>query len=94
MGGPAPRRRAATGDASSAPGAVSSGAATGHLGDKLTFDGGSPGEAFDATLVKVFDPATPTSASTQPLPSGAQWVGVEITIDNHSSQATVVLNGH
>ena len=39
------------------------------------------------TLVKVFDPATPTDASTEPLPSGARWVGVEITVDNHSPQA-------
>jgi hypothetical protein len=75
-----------TGDASSAPGAASSGAVTGHVGDKLTFNS-SFGDSFDATLVKVFDPATPSSSDTQPLPSGARWIGVETTIDNHSSQA-------
>jgi hypothetical protein len=57
------------------------------VGDKLTFDGGLSDQAVDATLVKVFDPATPTDASTEPLPSGARWIGVETTIDNHSSQA-------
>jgi hypothetical protein len=75
-----------TGQASSAPGAASSGAVTGHVGDKLTFNG-SFDESFDATLVKVFDPATPSSSDTEPLPSGARWVGVETTIDNHSAQA-------
>ena len=64
-----------------------SGAVTGHVGDKLTFAGTNVDLGFDATLVKVFDPATPTSASTEALPSGARWVGVEITIDNHSPQA-------
>jgi hypothetical protein len=64
-----------------------SGAVTGHVGDKLTFAGTNVDLGFDATVVKVFDPATPTSASTEALPSGARWVGVEITIDNHSPQA-------
>jgi hypothetical protein len=64
-----------------------SGAVTGHVGDKLTYPGSDVDPGFDATLVKVFDPATPTSASTEELPSGARWVGVEITIDNHSPQA-------
>jgi hypothetical protein len=82
-GAPAP---GGTGEASSAPGAASSAAVAGHVGDKLTFNG-SFDESFDATLVKVFDPATPSSSDTQPLPSGAHWVGVETTIDNHSSQA-------
>jgi hypothetical protein len=63
------------------------GAVTGHVGDKLTFPGTNVDLGFDATLVKVFDPATPTSANTEALPSGARWVGVEITIDNHSPQA-------
>jgi hypothetical protein len=87
-GGSGATAPAGTGEASSTPGAASSGAVTGHVGDKMTFDGGGLGETFDATLVKVFDPATPSSASTQPLPSGARWVGVETTIDNHSSQAS------
>ena len=64
-----------------------SGVVTGHVGDKLTYPGSDVDLGFDATLVKVFDPATPTSASTEALPSGARWVGVEITIDNHSPQA-------
>ncbi|HEY7942034.1 MAG TPA: hypothetical protein VID25_08815 [Candidatus Limnocylindrales bacterium] len=64
-----------------------SGAVTGHVGDKLTYPGSNVDLGFDATLVKVFDPATPTSASTEALPSGARWVGIEITIDNHSPQA-------
>jgi hypothetical protein len=55
------------------------------VGDKLTFTEFGGVDSADATLVKVFDPATPTEASTQALPSGARWVGVEIVIDNHSS---------
>ena len=76
-----------------APGATvaatpaASGAVTGHVGDKLTFAGTDVDLGFESTLVKVFDPATPTSASTEALPSGARWVGVEVTIDNHSPQA-------
>ena len=62
------------------------GPSTGHVGDKLTFNG-SVGDSADATLVKVFDPATPASTSTEPLPSGARWVGIELLIDNHSPQA-------
>ena len=76
-----------TGAAGATPGAASSGAVTGHVGDKLTFYGGLSDQAVDVTLVKIFDPATPTDASTAALPSGARWVGVETTIDNHSSQA-------
>ena len=64
-----------------------SSAVTGHVGDKLTYPGSDVDLGFDATLVKVFDPATPTSASTEALPSGARWVGVEMTIDNHSPEA-------
>ncbi len=55
----------------------------GHVGDALTF-AEFGGDAVDATLVKVFDPATPTSGTTAPLPSGARWVGVEVAVDNHS----------
>ena len=58
---------------------------TGHVGDKLEFTGLGGVSQIDATLVKVFDPAVPTDTSTSSMPSGARWVGVEITIDNHSS---------
>ena len=71
--------------AASAPAA--SGPATGHVGDKLTFTGTDGSDSAEATLVRVFDPATPASTSTAPLPSGARWVGVELMIDNHSPQA-------
>lgn len=70
----------------STPANPATGPATGHVGDKLTFNG-SIGDSADATLVKVFDPATPTSSSTAALPSGARWVGIELLIDNHSQQA-------
>ena len=66
---------------------LASGAVTGHVGDKLTYPGSNVDLGFDATLVKVFDPATPATDITQALPSGARWVGVKVTIDNHSSQA-------
>jgi hypothetical protein len=68
-------------------GGTAAGAVTGHVGDKLTFPGTNVDLGFDATLVKVFDPATPTSSSTSALPLGARWVGIEVTIDNHSPQA-------
>ncbi len=69
--------------ASTAPAGSAAGPVTGHVGDKLTFAkvGGDP---VDATLVKVFDPATPTDASEAPLPSASHWVGVEMTVDNHT----------
>jgi hypothetical protein len=67
---------------STAPTGSGAGPVTGHVGDKLTFAklGGDP---VDATLVKVFDPATPNDASEAPLPSGSHWVGFEVTVDNH-----------
>ena len=70
----------------STPAAARTGPVTGHVGDKLTFSG-SAGDSADATLVKVFDPATPANTSTAPLPAGARWVGIELLIDNHSPQA-------
>ena len=63
--------------------AVRSGApATGHVGDTLSFYGygGAPAEG---TLVHVFDPAVPKFADDVP-PAGTHWVGVEVTLDNHS----------
>ena len=64
-------------------GGSGAGPVTGHIGDKLTFKklGGDP---VDATLIKVFDPATPNDASEAPLPSGSHWVGFEVTVDNHT----------
>ncbi|HLY14543.1 MAG TPA: hypothetical protein VKR24_09335 [Candidatus Limnocylindrales bacterium] len=67
---------------SQAPAGSGAGPVTGHVGDKLTF-ASSSGAAVDATLVKVFDPATPNADSEAPLPSASHWVGVEVTVDNH-----------
>ncbi|MGH2512822.1 MAG: hypothetical protein ACRDGQ_09065 [Candidatus Limnocylindrales bacterium] len=69
--------------ASTAPGSSAS-VVTGHVGDKLSFVefGGDP---EDATLVKVFDPATPNDASEAPLPSGIHWVGVEVILNDHGT---------
>ncbi len=60
----------------------SGGPVTGHVGDTLTFFTFGH-DQVEATLVKVFDPAVPTDGSS--LPAGAHWVGVELTINNHSS---------
>jgi len=81
-----------TGAAGSTPGATSIGAVTGHVGDKLTSAGGDVMGGFDATLVKVFDHATPISANEEPLPPGARWVGVEFIFESPGSvdQATPV----
>ncbi len=65
------------------PAGSGTGPVTGHLGDKLTFP--FLGSTVDATLVKVFDPATPNDASEAPLGTGFHWVGVEVILDNHSS---------
>lgn len=81
-----------TGAAGSTPGTTSSGAVTGHVGDKLTFgDSAEIDGQVDATLVKVFDPATQASADDGPPPSGARWVGIEVTIVNRSSQGGLEL---
>ena len=71
--------------AGSAPSDAATGSVMGHMGDTLTFAEYGSGDAVDATLVQVFDPATPTSASTSSLPSGAHWVGVQVVLDNHST---------
>lgn len=86
-GGGAVGTPAASAAIESTPVAPASGPVTGHVGNKLTFTGYDGTDSADATLVKVFDPATPTSTSTEPLPAGARWVGVELLIDNHSQQA-------
>ncbi len=62
---------------------AASGPVTGHVGDTLTFFTFGGHDQVEATLVKVFDPAVPTDDSS--LPAGAHWVGIELTIDNHSS---------
>ena len=58
---------------------------TGHVGDKLsvTMLGG---DKADVTLVKVFDPATPTDPNNA-APSGARWVGLEIVAVDHATDA-------
>ncbi len=83
-GGPSPAMDAsasAAGDAGASPAA--SGPVTGHVGDTLTFPEFGGGDEIEVTLEKVFDPATPTSASTT-APKGARWVGLQITTVNHS----------
>ena len=67
------------------PTAHGSAAATGHVGDTLKFQEFGSNSEIDATLVKVFDPAVPTDSSTSALPSGARWVGVELSITNNDS---------
>jgi hypothetical protein len=57
--------------------------ATGHVGDTLRFASFDRAE-IDATLAKIFDPATPTDANTS-RPSGAHWVGVEMIIVNNDT---------
>jgi hypothetical protein len=68
--------------------AAASGPVNGHVGDKLTFHGLDGSDSAEATLVEVFDPATPASTSTAVLPPGARWVGDKLLIDNHSPQAS------
>ena len=70
-------------DSVATPAGSGAGPVTGHLGDKLTFP--FLDSTVDATLVKVFDPATPNDASEAPLATGFHWVGVEVILDNHSS---------
>jgi hypothetical protein len=57
--------------------------AMGHLGDTLSFQTYG-GNQVEGTLVKVFDPAVGTDQYIEPLPAGYHWVGVEVTLDNHS----------
>jgi hypothetical protein len=67
---------------SAAPSAAgSTGAATGHLGDTLTYTD-LAGDQIDVTLVKLTDPATPSDANNAAA-AGTRWVGLEMTIDNH-----------
>lgn len=62
-----------------------SGVATGHVGDTLTFTNFG-GDQVDVTLVRVVDPATSSNPNNTP-PAGSHWVGLEITVNNHSPYA-------
>lgn len=73
---------ATTAQATGAPQA--SGAVIGHVGDKLTFTERGGAQA-DGRLVKVLDPVTDTDRYPTKLPAGTHWVGVELTLDNHSA---------
>jgi hypothetical protein len=61
--------------------AGSGGPVTGHVGDKLTF-ANFANDPVDATLVKIFDPATPNKAPEAPLPPATHWVGVEVIVND------------
>jgi len=68
---------------------------TGHVGDKLTVImlGGAKAEL---TLVKVVDPATVVHPDVDNSPTGARWVGLEITAVDHSpfaAQEQVLVDG-
>ena len=68
--------------ASQAPaGSSGAGPVTGHVGDKLTF-ANYANDPVDATLVKIYDPATPNDASESPLPPATHWVGVEVIVND------------
>jgi hypothetical protein len=77
---------------SGAPAAATSGGSdagpvTGHLGDKLTFKNFAL-DPVDATLVKIYDPATPKDASEAPLPQSTHWVGVEVIVNDQVDYQT------
>lgn len=65
------------------PAGGGAGPVTGHVGDKLTFTEYGGAQA-DGTLVKVLDPVSDTDQYPATLPAGTHWVGVELTLDNHS----------
>jgi hypothetical protein len=62
-------------------GASSAGPAIGHVGDKLTF-AKYGGDLVNATLLKIFDPATPKDPTEAPLPSKTHWVGAQVLVNN------------
>ncbi len=66
------------------PAGSGSGPVIGHVGDKLTFTEYGGAQA-DGTLIKVFDPVTDTDQYPAQLAAGSHWVGVELTLDNHSA---------
>jgi hypothetical protein len=69
--------------AAGTPAGSGAGPVTGHVGDKLTFTEYGGAQA-DGTLVKVLDPVHDTDQYPAKLPAGTHWVGVELTLDNHS----------
>jgi hypothetical protein len=73
--------------AAATPGGSGGGPVTGHLGDKLTFENFA-NDTVDATLVKIYDPATPTDASQVPLSPATHWVGVEIIVNDQADYQT------
>jgi len=75
------------GTGSTAPAASGAGPVTGHLGDKLTFKNFAL-DPVDATLVKIYDPATPNDASEAPLPPSTHWVGVEVIVNDQADYQT------
>ncbi len=63
---------------------------TGHVGDKLTFENFAH-DPVDATLVKVYDPATPNDTSQAPLSPATHWVGAEVIVnDQWTTRPTAV----
>ncbi len=78
---PAAATAGSSGATAASPGA--SGVATGHVGDALTF-AELGGDEVDITLVRVVDPATSTNPNNTP-PAGSHWLGLEVTVNNHSA---------
>jgi hypothetical protein len=60
---------------------------TGHLGDKLTFTNFA-NDPVDATLVKIYDPATPNDTSQAPLSPATHWVGFEVIVNDQADYQT------
>lgn len=75
------------GAAAGSPAASGAGAVTGHVGDKLTFKNFAL-DQVEATLVKIYDPATPNDASEAPLPASTHWVGVEVIVNDQADYQT------
>ena len=75
------------GTGSTAPAASGAGPVTGHLGDKLTFENYA-NDTVDATLVKIYDPATPNDPSAVPLSSATHWVGFEVIVNDRADYET------
>jgi len=80
-GGGASSTQPSDGSAVTTPAGSAGGPVTGHVGDKLTFKNFA-NDPVDATLIKVYDPATPDDASESPLPPATHWVGVEVIVND------------
>lgn len=64
---------------------------TGHLGDTLGVEDGN-GHDLRVTLVKMFDPATSTTAA----PAGQHWIGIQLSIVDTTADdpaQTLVVDG-